>query len=72
MTAAQAEVLLAAIARVATEFDPFRAGWLDVVETAAEAQEIQDGVNAFSLELVNAIRAIQKHQPDVVARWRGR
>ncbi len=70
MTEAQADLLLAAIAQVATEFTPFREGWPEVSDTPAEASEIAEGAKAFSRELGNAVRAIQVLQPEVVARWR--
>jgi hypothetical protein len=70
MTAAQAEILMAAIADVATGFGPFRGGWPEVAETPAEEEEIKAGASAFGQALVSAVLDIQLHQPDVVARWR--
>lgn len=69
MTAPQAELLMAAIAHVATEFEPFREGWPGVAETSAEVDEIEGGAKAFTHELANAVRALHVLHPEVVARW---
>jgi len=70
MTAPQAELLMAAIAHVATEFEPFREGWPGITENSAEVDEIKGGAKAFAHELANAVRALHELQPEVVARWR--
>ena len=70
MTAAQADILMAVIARVSTQFGRYRDGWPGVAENQAEAAELQQGLLAFRRELVDSIRAIEAQQPEVVARWR--